>query len=121
LDTRDKILTLEAACSLAGPLTIVSGTFDVLRAEHARELAAARQKTPGNTLLAVVRPPLAPVLPGRARAEMAAALRVVDYVVIARDDQDLLELSRTLPDAERVCLEAADARRIRWLREHVRG
>ena len=44
MDTRNKILTAEAARALAGPLTVVTGYFDLLRAEHARELAAIRQR-----------------------------------------------------------------------------
>jgi len=54
----------------------------------------------------------------RARAEMAAALRVIDYVVAA-DMGDAAALVAALGPAEVVRLEAADRRRNRELIEHV--
>ncbi len=120
MDTRSKILTLAAAAELAGPLIIVTGTFDVLRAGHARELRAARERAPASALLVVVLPSPLALMEQRARAEMVAALRVVDYVVTAHED-DLLRLGCAHPGAEMVRLEAADARRVRQLIEHVRS
>ena len=96
---------------------MASGTFDVLRAEHARELAAIRNRT-GMPLLVVVLPLENEMLPQRARAEMVAALRMVDYVVIA-DPAGLDRLIGVLRPAEVVRMEAADAHRTRQFIEHV--
>src|SRR4051794_29541499 len=79
MDTRSKILTLSAALELQTSVALVSGTFDVLRAEHARELGAIRDRVE-LPLLAVVLPVENGVLPESARARMVAALRMVDYV-----------------------------------------
>lgn len=49
-------------------------------AAHARRLAAA--KGASDLLMAVVTSPGQPVLPARARAELVAALAIVDHVVI---------------------------------------
>ena len=51
-------------------------------------------------------------------AEMVAALRVVDYVVIA-NEKDRDALIECLAPREVVSLEAADAARVRQLRDHV--
>jgi hypothetical protein len=119
LDTRNKILTLAAACALREPLTIASGTFDILLAEDARELEELRGRNPERALLVAVLPAPSELLSARARAEIAAALRMVDYVVILNDG-GLLQLSCAHPDAGLVRLEAAHARRMRQLIEHVR-
>src|SRR5688572_19348411 len=76
MDTRGKILNPEAARHLLRPVTIVSGTFDVLRAGHARELSAIRNRLEG-TVLAVVLPGENTLMPQAARAELVAALRVI--------------------------------------------
>ncbi len=118
MDTRSKILTLEEARSLRFPaLVVVTGYFDLLRADHARELEVVRQRAAG-PLLAVVLPWEEAYMSQRARAEMAAALRVVDYVV-APDVGDAAALVAALCPAEVVRLEAADQRRNRELIEHV--
>ena len=84
MDTRSKILTAGAVLAIPQrPIAIVTGTFDVLRAEHARELEEARMGTGVAVLLVIVLPRAGEVLPQRARAELVAALRVVDYVVPA--------------------------------------
>ncbi len=83
-----------------------------------RELAAARRRTGANSLLAVVRPLPDALAPLAARAEMAAALRVVDYVFIA-ENGDLSSLPASLQPREILSLEEADAARIRQLIEHV--
>ena len=119
MDTRNKILTLAEAVALPAPLAIAAGTFDLLRAEHARELGEIRARTTPARLLAVVLPSPIGVFALRARAEMVAALRVVDYVVTA-DAQDLDRLSRAHPAAEVVRMDAGDTRRIRQLIEHAR-
>ena len=116
MDTRSKILTVAAAARLPrSTVTLVTGYFDGLRAAHVRDLAALR----GPLLIAVL--PLADeLLPQAARAEMVAALRVVDYVVTA-NERDLDALIECLAPRELVRLEAADTARIRQLIEHVHG
>jgi glycerol-3-phosphate cytidylyltransferase-like family protein len=118
MDTRSKILTLADAASLAGPLAIVTGYFDVLRAAHIRALVELHRRAGGAKLLAVVLPAPDEILAQRARAELVAALRVIDYVVIA-DAAEAHRLADSLQPVEIVRLEAADARRARELREHV--
>jgi bifunctional ADP-heptose synthase (sugar kinase/adenylyltransferase) len=120
VDTRSKILTLDAALQLPPPVTVVTGYFDVLRAEHVRDLRHARALAPNRPLLAIVLPGTAPLLDQRARAELVAALRVVDYVVTA-DDRDLDRIIAAFPPSQLVRLEAADQRRSRQLMEHVRS
>jgi bifunctional ADP-heptose synthase (sugar kinase/adenylyltransferase) len=82
LDTRSKIITLEqareqqrvkSACWLAGH-------FDPLLAEHVRRLS--EHCTSGRLLIVEVTNPARPLLPQRARAELVAALAMVDYVVL---------------------------------------
>jgi glycerol-3-phosphate cytidylyltransferase-like family protein len=118
VDTRSKILTADAARRISAPVTVVTGFFDVLRAEHARELRQAREKGCGHALLVVVLPLAGALLGQRARAEMAAGLRVVDYVVAA-DQADAAALIDSLKPAHLARLEEADARRARQLIEHV--
>jgi bifunctional ADP-heptose synthase (sugar kinase/adenylyltransferase) len=114
VDTRAKILTLAAALELRPPLAIATGYFDVLRAGHARELALVRH----HPLLVVVLPVANEILPQPARAELVAALRVVDYVVTA-DCGDAERLIESLEPVECVRMEAADRSRARQLMEHV--
>ena len=79
--TRRKILTPDAAARLAGPLTLVTGYFDVLLAGHARDLQAACDRAPHCPLVVAVVSHPGEFLAVGARAELVAALRVVDYVV----------------------------------------
>ena len=118
MDTRSKILNPAEAASLTGPLAMATGYFDVLRAAHIREFDELRRRAGGAKLLAVVLPCAGECLPQRARAELVAALRVIDYVVIA-DDAARGRLAGFLKPVEIVRLEAADIRRARELKEHV--
>jgi len=118
MDTRSKILTLAEGASLAGPLAMVTGYFDILRAAHIRDLEELHGRVGGAKLLAVVLPERGEILPQRARAELVAALRVIDYVVIA-EAAEADRLADSLNPVEIVRLEAADPRRARELREHV--
>ena len=115
MDTRSKIVNAEAAPRAC---TVVTGAFDVLLAADARELAEIRASHPDRPLLVVVLPLPDPLLPRRARAELAAALRMVDYVVIA-DDAATDVLLDALQPAQLVRLEEAQAVRKRQLMEHV--
>jgi len=123
VDTRTKILTPQAARELQLPrLVVVTGYFDLLRAAHVCDLEAVRCRTAAGAMLAIVLPWDQAVLGQRARAEMAAALRVLDYVVIP-DENDVeggvSALLAALHPIEVVRLEMADARRNRELIEHV--
>jgi bifunctional ADP-heptose synthase (sugar kinase/adenylyltransferase) len=118
VDTRSKILSRNAALELPPPLTVVTGYFDILRAGHARDLQQARDSAPAQPLMVVVLTGLNPLLNSGARAELVAALRMVDYVVTA-DDGDRDSLIEALKPAQLLCLEAADQRRARQLIEHV--
>lgn len=118
MDTRSKILTPAAARRIAVPVTVVTGFFDVLRAEHARELTKARRAGSGHPLLVVVLPLDGALLGQRARAELVAGLRMVDYVVAA-DREEVSALIDSLKPAQVIQLESADARRARQLIQHV--
>jgi len=116
VDTRSKILT--SADSLPRPAAFIAGYFDVLRAEHVRELQQVRGRVPQGPLVAAVLPYPEELLDQRTRAELVAALRVVDYVLIA-DHEELHRLIERFRPAEVVRLEAADRRRTRRLIEHA--
>jgi len=86
VDTRTKIIPLEKARQLSGPHTLwLTGHFDPLLAEHARDLR--HRAAPGQTLVVEITNPENPLLPQRARAELVAALESVDYVVIGNGAQ----------------------------------
>lgn len=85
MDTRTKIT--KTSLSLSGQtIQIVTGHFDPLLPEHARRLEALAK--PNQHLIVVVTNPPNPVLSQQARAELVAALSVVDQVVIAYDADD---------------------------------
>ena len=119
MDTRTKILTAEAACALACPLTVVTGYFDLLRAEHARQIEDIRHRNGNRTLLALVLPFAGEVFDIGARARMVAALRVVDYVVIADRPEPDAFLEALRPQTV-IHMEAEDARRNREIAERIR-
>ncbi len=121
MDTRAKILTVAAARALepARPLAIAAGTFDVLLAEDARELAEVRNRTGARTVMVVVLRSAREVLNQRGRAELAAALCMVDYVLTA-GDEEFDKLVACFRPTEVVHLEGAHARRLGELIEHAR-
>jgi bifunctional ADP-heptose synthase (sugar kinase/adenylyltransferase) len=82
LDTRSKIVTLEQARQQLGDKSAcwVAGHFDPLLAEHVRRLG--EHVAPGRWLVVEITNPAQPLLPQRARAELVAALSIVDYVVL---------------------------------------
>jgi bifunctional ADP-heptose synthase (sugar kinase/adenylyltransferase) len=89
LDTRSKIIPLEQARAreLAKPACWVAGHFDPLLAEHVRKLR--EHIVPDRLLIVEVTNPARPLLPQRARAELVAALAMVDYVVLGNGKGDL--------------------------------
>jgi hypothetical protein len=105
MDTRSKILTMDAARRLGKPLTVVATASTVLRAGFVKELESVRE--PGRPLLALVLPATPELLPLCARAELLAGLRAVDYVAIAE--------SAELEGFDAVHLEGADTSRTQEL------
>jgi bifunctional ADP-heptose synthase (sugar kinase/adenylyltransferase) len=118
MDTRAKIIDLVSAAGLRRPgvrLKLVAGYFDVLTPDLVRRL---RSLSDGARLIAVVLDPPAPLLPARARAELAASLSMVDYVLLSTDDDLEKALKEIRPD-EVVREEVADGKRSEALIEHV--
>ena len=115
MNTRLKILTLDQAMALPPKAhTLVSGYFDGLRAAHIPELAGLPRP-----IVAVVLPLAGELVPQPARAEMAAALRMIDYVVIAQESEvDALVQHLNPPAIAR--LEERDAILAKQLIDHVR-
>jgi hypothetical protein len=82
LDTRSKIVPLDQIQTLQDRTARwISGHFDPLLAEHVGRLRRARE--PGSLLVVEVTNPARPLLSQRARAELVAALGMVDYVVLS--------------------------------------
>ena len=87
LDTRSKIIPLHEIQTLQDRTARwISGHFDPLLAEHVGRLRRARE--PGSLLVVEVTNPARPLLSQRARAELVAALAMVDYVVLSNVDPD---------------------------------
>jgi rfaE bifunctional protein nucleotidyltransferase chain/domain len=96
----EKVLDLEAARAVAAAahaggrrLVLANGCFDLLHVGHVRYLAAARAL--GDVLVVGlnsdasvrrVKGPGRPLVPAAERAEMLAALTVVDHVVVFEED-----------------------------------
>ena len=123
MDTRTKILTWAEAVVTARRLrqegravSLATGWFDPVLAGHARRLEALRERSAA--VMVVVLDPPWPILPARARAELVAALRVVDYVVLP-DAGRLEDLLTQLEAAEIVRGEVADEELTRDLIRHV--
>ena len=122
MDTREKIVELDRAAEIAATLRsrgarvrLFAGHFDVLTPELVRRLRAL---TGAGTLIAAVFDPVRPLLPSRARAELAAALSMIDYVVLPPGcglDHVIAEIQ---PD-EVIHAEAADVQGSQALIEYV--
>ena len=121
VDTRSKILTPAAARALEAPhpLVVVEAAFDILRAEEIHELDEIRRRTGARCLLARVRNAPFTLLPLKSRAELAAALRVIDYV-LPGESTDWSGIVSSLAPDEIISLVDAETRRARGLIEHVR-
>jgi bifunctional ADP-heptose synthase (sugar kinase/adenylyltransferase) len=95
LDTRSKIIPLHELKERLQdrPVRRISGHFDPLLAEHVGRLRRASE--PDRLLVVEVTNPARPLLSQRARAELVAALAMVDYVVLGDEqpaaDADLTE------------------------------
>jgi bifunctional ADP-heptose synthase (sugar kinase/adenylyltransferase) len=79
VDTRTKIVPTQQAANIAASgAIVVSGYFDPLLAWHASRLAELKRS--GAPLLVLITASEKPILTARARAELLAGLRTVDYV-----------------------------------------
>ena len=83
MDTRTKIIEAGQARKIAGaPGTRwITGQFDPLLVDHVRLLE--REAAGGALLIVEITNPAHPLLAQRARAELVAALKMVDYVVMS--------------------------------------
>ena len=120
-DTRAKIVTLDQARALArsgAPHIAFVTHLEVLRAGHVLKLEQLAATTPGKLFL-ILTDPESPLVPLDARAEVAAGLQVVDYVVPSPDGAGpalaAIEPGFTVLDEEE------DRGRTRQLIEHVRS
>lgn len=96
----------------------MAGDFDPLQSAHARRLAEICRE--GHTIVVILTEPARPILPQEARAELVAALRTVDYVVLSQNNTLAEVIDRLSPD-EVIHEEEADQRRLQELVAHVRG
>lgn len=122
MDTRQKILTLEGALSKVAILraesvrfVAASGTFDVLTADMATQLEQRSRRA--DKLFVLLINPENPLMPLHVRAELAAALRVVDFVVPV--EGSVSDLVAQLQPAEWVRLEQQHQDSITRLIQHV--
>ena len=121
MDTRSKIVTTGQA-----PLgaVLVAGSFNVPGAEQVRQLQQIRMGFPAGALIAAVLPCEDELFSQHARAELAAALRVVDYVLIVAPAGRANDLDRLVDRLQPVAvlrLEEAGLRHLRRLIAHVRN
>ncbi|MEO7190313.1 MAG: adenylyltransferase/cytidyltransferase family protein [Vicinamibacterales bacterium] len=104
LVTDAELVVLVAADRRAGKtIAFANGCFDLLHVGHVRYLEAARREA-DRLIVAInddssvqsLKGPRQPVMPDHARAELIAALRAVDYVVVFHDAKvdRLLQLLR---------------------------
>ena len=121
-DTRRKIITLDQARAMAGDETGPRIAFvthlEVLRAGHVQKLEELAATHPG-TLFVILTDPDSPLVPLQSRAELAAALRVVDYVIPSPDGA--AAALAVLRPGVIVEDEEEDRGRTRRLIEHVRS
>lgn len=121
VDTRTKIVEwLEVERELVGRAgrgawKVVVGYFDPLLAAHAERL---EELAGDGKLLVLIASPARPLLPAAARAELVAALRVVERVVIAPPER-LQEMLRAVPAGALVLEQGADAARTAELIRHL--
>lgn len=119
LETRTKIVDWESALDRARErrTVVVTGYFDPLLAEHARRLKEIR--TGFDRVIVLLSEPPAPLVDARARAELVAALDMVDYVVLpqrrASSDVEFERIANVSVFRE----EEADEARFERLVEHV--
>lgn len=125
MDTRAKVIHAEAALEAARRVRasgkrvkLMRGYFDPLLAAHARWIREFAE--PGSALFVRICEPPHPILPARARAELVAAVGMVDYVILSE-----APASAGLPDGlepdEIERKEAVDQRLTDALIQHVQS
>jgi hypothetical protein len=109
MNTRQKIVGPEALRGLGA--TLVTAYFDPMLAWHAERLAEIRPRS--RALAACILPLAGELFAQSARAEMSAALRVIDYVLISpgRDPGETDAFIRSLEPSRVIRLEDEDLRR----------
>ena len=118
VDTRTKILDWPQARDLIQETsTIVTGHFDPLLAAHVKRLAEIAAGT--GPVVVIITNPERPLLPARARAELVAALEVVEFVTMASSATELFLDS--FPTDSLIREETADAGRAADFATHVRN
>ncbi len=112
MNTREKILSLDALQRRLAEhrrrgqrIVLANGCFDVLHVGHVRYLEGARREAEvlvvavnSDTSERGLKGPGRPILPERARAELVAAVRVVDYVVLFDEPNVEALLAALRPD-----------------------
>jgi D-glycero-beta-D-manno-heptose 1-phosphate adenylyltransferase len=112
VDTRSKILgrgalraEIERRKSAGQRIVFANGCFDILHAGHVRYLAGARDEEEvlvvgvnADESVRRLKGPSRPLLPQEARAELVAALAVVDFVIVFPEDDVGALLGELLPD-----------------------
>jgi rfaE bifunctional protein nucleotidyltransferase chain/domain len=112
MNTREKIVSLEELRIRLGKhrrrgqrIVLANGCFDLLHVGHVRYLGGARQQ--GDVLVVGVNSDASecqlkgegrPILPQQARAELVAAVRAVDYVVLFDEPSVEALLAALRPD-----------------------
>jgi rfaE bifunctional protein nucleotidyltransferase chain/domain len=104
--TEDELVESVARERAAGrSIAFANGCFDLLHVGHVRYLRAAAAEADrlvvavnDDASVAVLKGPGRPILSARERAELVAALRGVDYVVIFREPNVERLLARLRPD-----------------------
>ncbi len=112
MNTREKILSVDALLSQLERerergrcIVLANGCFDLLHAGHVRFLEGARRE--GDVLVVGINSDASerrlkgegrPVMPAEARAQVVAAVRAVDYVVVFEEDDVAALLERLRPD-----------------------
>lgn len=102
----DELERLVAADRGAGrTIALANGCFDVLHVGHVRYLEGAAREADrlvvavnDDESVRVLKGPGRPILPGTARAELIAALRCVDYVIVFSERTVERLLRRLTPD-----------------------
>jgi hypothetical protein len=122
MDTRAKIIDVSAAAGIAGTLRtqgarlkLVAGYFDVLTPDEVRRI---RSLSGEHRLMAAILDPPDPLLPPRARAELAASLSMIDYVLLLQGVSLAQAVEQIGPD-EVIREETAGSQRRAALIEHV--
>jgi rfaE bifunctional protein nucleotidyltransferase chain/domain len=103
----DAVRAREAARAQGRKVAVANGAFDLLHAGHVRYLSAAKDLTSGGLLVVGVNTDRSvraskgagrPIVPGAERAEIVAALRCVDLVVLFDETDAAALLTALRPD-----------------------